>query len=110
MNIVLQIPIEKRKQRHDEITIRKNQFRTNLVSSNTLDTSIVKTTSCLLKDKIKSQLVVLWADSVSRSADLRTSTGSLVRPVVKFAPDIGPPSSLGAENVVDKNKQVEAID
>ena len=37
-------------------------------------------------------------DAVARSAELRTATGSLVRPVVKLVPVFGPPS-LGAENV-----------
>ena len=51
------------------------------------------------------------ADSVSRSAELRTSTGSLVRPLVKLAPVFGPTSSLGAEDVVDKqHKQVTTND
>ena len=39
------------------------------------------------------------ADSVARSAELRTSTGSLVRPLVKLAPVFGPSSSLGPEDV-----------
>ena len=51
------------------------------------------------------------ADSVSRSAELRTSTGSLVRPLVKLAPVFGPTSSLGAEDVVDKqHKQMTTND
>ena len=37
-------------------------------------------------------------DAVARSAELRTATGSLVRPVVKLVPVFGPPS-LGPENV-----------
>ena len=41
------------------------------------------------------------ADSVSRSVERRTSTGSLVRPLVKLASVFGPTSSLGAEDVVD---------
>ena len=39
------------------------------------------------------------ADSVARSAELRTSTGTLVRPLVKLAPVFGPSSSLGPEDV-----------
>ena len=51
------------------------------------------------------------ADSVSCSAELRTSTGSLVRPLVKLAPVFGPSSSLMEEDVVDKqHMQVTTTD
>ena len=42
-------------QEYDEITNRKNQLLTNLVNSNQVDSSIVKTVSNLLNDKNKSQ-------------------------------------------------------
>ena len=43
------------------------------------------------------------ADSVARSAELRTSTGSLLRPLVKLAPVFEPSSSSGPEDVVFVN-------
>ena len=44
----------------------------------------------------KSQLwLVNGADSVSRSDEMPTSTGSLVRPLIKLASVFGPPSPLG---------------
>ena len=43
-------------QDYDEITNRNNQVLTNLVNSNQVDSSIVKTVSNLLNDKNKSQL------------------------------------------------------
>ena len=46
------------------------------------------------------------ADSVSRSAELQTSTGPLVRTLVKLAPVFGPTPSLGAEDVVDKQQKL----
>ena len=42
-------------QEYDEITNRNNQLITNLVNSNQVDSSIVKTVSNLLNDKNKSQ-------------------------------------------------------
>ena len=42
-------------QEYDEITNRNNQLLTNLVNSNQVDSSIVKTVSNLLNDKNKSQ-------------------------------------------------------
>ena len=51
------------------------------------------------------------ADFVSRSAELQTSTGPLVRSLVKLAPVFGPTSSLRAEDVVDKqHKQMTTYD
>ena len=51
MNKKLQKSIEE----YDEITNRNNQLITNLVNSNQVDSSIVKTVSNLLNDKNKSQ-------------------------------------------------------
>ena len=47
--------IEKGLQEYDKISNRNNQLVTNLVSSNLVDSSIVKTISILLNDKNKSQ-------------------------------------------------------
>ena len=38
-------------------------------------------------------------DAVARSAEIHTSTGTLVRPIVKLAPVFDPSSSLGPEDV-----------
>ena len=39
------------------------------------------------------------SDAVARSAEIHTSTGTLVRPIVKLAPVFDPSSSLGPEDV-----------
>ena len=55
MNKNLQKSIKEGIQEYDEITNRKNQLLTSLVTSNQVDSSIVKTVSNLLNDKNKSQ-------------------------------------------------------
>ena len=47
--------LQKSSEEYDEITNRNNQLITNLVNSNQVDSSIVKTVSNLLNDKNKSQ-------------------------------------------------------
>ena len=51
----MQKSIKEGMQEYDEITNRNNQVLTNLVNSNQVDSSIVKTVSNLLNDKNKSQ-------------------------------------------------------
>ena len=55
LNKNLQKSIEKGIQEYDKISNRNNQLVTNLVNSNLVDSSIVKTISNLLNDKNKSQ-------------------------------------------------------
>ena len=55
LNKNLQKSIEKRIQEYDKISNRNNQLVTNLVNSNLVDSSIVKTISNLLNDKNNSQ-------------------------------------------------------
>ena len=55
MNKNLQKSIKEGIQEYDEITNRNNQLLTSLVTSNQVDSSIVKTVSILLNDKNKSQ-------------------------------------------------------
>ena len=55
LNKSLQKSIEKRRNKYDKISNRNNQLVTNLVNSNLVDSSIVKTISKLLNDKNKSQ-------------------------------------------------------
>ena len=55
LNKNLQKSIKEGLQEYDEITNRNNQLLTNLVNSNQVDSSIVKTVSNLLNDKNKSQ-------------------------------------------------------
>ena len=55
LNKNLQKSINEGIQKYNEITNRNNQVLTNLVNSNTVDSSIVKTVSILPNDKIRSQ-------------------------------------------------------
>ena len=55
MNKNLQKSIEKGIQEYDEITNRNNQLITNIVSSNQVDSTIIKTVSNLLNEKNKRQ-------------------------------------------------------
>ena len=55
LSTILQKSIKERKQEVDEITNRNNQVLTNLVYSNTVDSSIVRTVSNLLNDINQSQ-------------------------------------------------------
>ena len=57
LNKNLQKSIEKGIREYDKISNRNNQLVTNLVNSNLVDSSIVKTISNLLNDKIKVNLV-----------------------------------------------------
>ena len=52
---MLEKSVEEGIQEYDKITNRNNLVLTNLLSSNTVDSSIVKTVSNLLNDKNKSQ-------------------------------------------------------
>ena len=54
-NNALNKNLQKSIEEYDEITNRNNQLITNLVNSNQVDSSIVKTVSTLLNDKNKSQ-------------------------------------------------------
>ena len=54
-NTALNKNLQKSIEEYDEITNRNNQLITNLVNSNQIDSSIVKTVSNLLNDKNKSQ-------------------------------------------------------
>ena len=66
--------IQENAKQYDEITNRNNQLLTNLVNSNQVDSSIVKTVSNLLNDKNKSQfsLEPITQDSPRSSANLFT--------------------------------------
>ena len=55
LNKIIQKSIKEGIQEYDELTNRNNQLLTNLVNSNQVDSSIVKTVSNLLIDKNKSQ-------------------------------------------------------
>ena len=55
LNEILQTSAKNVIQENDKITNRNNQVLTNLVNSNTVDFSIVRTVSNLLIDKNKSQ-------------------------------------------------------
>ena len=55
LNEHLQKSIKKRIQEYDEITNRNDKLLTNLVNSNQVDSSIIKTVSNLLNDKNKNQ-------------------------------------------------------
>ena len=66
--------IQEKAKQYDEITHRNNQLLTNLVNSNQVDSSIVKTVFNLLNDKNKSQfsLEPITQDSPRSSANLFT--------------------------------------
>ena len=66
-------------QEYDEITNRKNLNLTNLVNSNTVNSSIVKTVSNLLKDKTRSQFNLEPVDSSSNLFTINHTTPQLVQ-------------------------------
>ena len=86
----------------DEITNRNNQFFTNLVNSNQVDSSIVKTVSNLFNDKNKSQfsLEPITQDNPRSSAILFTINPSNPQQVIIKNTTL---TFLGSGNVYDLN-------
>ena len=91
----MQKSIEEGIQEEDEITNRNNQLLTNLVNSNQVDSSIVKTVSNLLNDKNKSQFSL---EPIMGNPNLFTINPSNPQQVINKNTT---PTFLGSGNIYD---------
>ena len=91
----MQKSIEEGIQEWDEITNRNNQLLTNLVNSNQVDSSIVKTVSNLLNDKNKSQFSL---EPIMGKPNFFTINRSIPQQVINKNTT---PTFLGSGNIYD---------
>ena len=87
-------------QEFDEITNRNNQLLTNLVNSNQVDSSIVKTISNLLNDKNKSQFSL---EPIMGNPNLFTINPSNPQQVIFKNTTL---TFLGSSNIYDPNDEI----